>query len=122
MKKISGGTQVHCLPYGHEPPNPMLTIFDSESPLSEQERLEVRDYAKGRIGLWRRRSIYSAVALVASCTSVIPFSRALSSRSCRAVRETVGLALYGAAYRLRICTGFFYSAWQALRDMEKGQE
>jgi hypothetical protein len=51
----------------------MLTIFDSESPLSEQEMLEVRDYAKERIGLWRRRSMCATVALLLSCASVYPF-------------------------------------------------
>jgi hypothetical protein len=100
----------------------MLTIFDSESPLSEQEMLEVREYAKERIGLWRRRSIYSVVALATSCASVIPFSK---GHSLHAHAEPFGRLLVllsmGLLVVFVLCTGFFYSAWQALRDVEKGQ-
>jgi hypothetical protein len=100
----------------------MLMIFDSESPLSEQEMLEVREYAKERIGLWRRRSIYSVVALATSCASVIPFS---NGHSLHAHAEPFGRLLVllsmGLLVVFVLCTGFFYSAWQALRDVEKGQ-
>ena len=100
----------------------MLTIFDSDSPLSEQEVLEVREYAKERIGRWRRRSIYSIVALLASCASVIPFSK---GHSLHAQAEPFGRLLVllsmGLLVVFVLCTGFFYSAWQALRDVEKGQ-
>ena len=100
----------------------MLTIFDSESPLSEQEMLEVREYAKERIGLWRRRSIYSVVALATSCASVIPFSK---GHSLHAHAEPFGRLLVllsmGMLVAFVLSAGFFYSAWQALRDVEKGQ-
>jgi hypothetical protein len=46
-----------------------MTIFDAESPLSDEEIVEVRQYARERIGLWRKRSLYSVVALLLSCAS-----------------------------------------------------
>jgi len=100
----------------------MLAIFDAESPLSDEEMLEVREYAKERIGLWRRRSIYSVAALLASCASVVPFSK---GHSLHAHAEPFGRLLVVLSMGLLVvfvlCTGFFYSAWQALRDVEKGQ-
>jgi membrane protease YdiL (CAAX protease family) len=100
----------------------MVTILDSESPLSDQEMLEVRQYAKERIGLWRRRSIYSTVALLLSCASVYPF---LKGHPLPEYWESFGKYLVLLSMALLVvfvlCTGFFYSAWQALRDVEKGQ-
>jgi hypothetical protein len=100
----------------------MLTIFDSESPLSDQEMLEVRRYARERIGLWRRRSIYSTVAFLLSCAGVYPF---LKGRPLHEYWESFGKYLVLVSMAMLVvfvlCTGFFYSAWQALRDVEKGQ-
>ena len=98
----------------------MLTIFDSESPLSDEDMLEVRQFANERISLWRRRSLYSALALLVSCASVIPFSK---GHSLQAHSEPFGRLLVLLSMALLVvfvlCTGFFYSAWQALRDVEK---
>jgi hypothetical protein len=100
----------------------MPTIFDSERPLSDHEMLEVRQYARERIGLWRKRALYSTVALLLSCASVIPFSK---GHSLHAHAEPFGRLLVYLSMALLVvfvlCTGFFYSAWQALRDVEKGQ-
>jgi hypothetical protein len=100
----------------------MLTIFDSESPLNEQEMSEVREFANARIGLWRRRSIYSVAALLASCASVIPFSKGHSLHShAEPFGRLLVLLSMGLLVVCVLCTGFFYGAWQALRDIEKGQ-
>jgi hypothetical protein len=100
----------------------MPTIFDSESPLSKQEMLEVRQHAKEHIGLWRGRSIYSTVALLLSCASVYPF---LEGHPLHQYWESFGKYLVLLSMAMLVvfilCTGFFYSAWQALRDVEKGQ-
>jgi hypothetical protein len=53
----------------------MLTIFDEERPLSDEEMADVRQYAAERIAVWRMRSLYSIVALLLSCASVISFSK-----------------------------------------------
>jgi hypothetical protein len=100
----------------------MPTIFDSESPLSDQEMLEVRQYAKEHIGLWRRRSLYSAVALMLTCASVYPF---LEGHPLHRHWESFGKDLVLLSMAMLVvfvlCTGFFYSAWQALRDAENAQ-
>jgi hypothetical protein len=101
----------------------MMTIFDTESPLSDEELVEARQCARERIGLWRRRSLYSAVALVLSCAAVTPFSK---GHSLHAHAEPFGRLLVYLSMALLVvwvyCTGLFWSAWQALRDVEKGQE
>src|ERR1700739_77132 len=100
----------------------MPTIFDSESPLSDQEMLEVRQYAKKHIGRWRRRSICATVALLLSCASVYPF---LEGHPLHQYWGSFGkypvLRSMAMLVVVVVCTGFFYSAWQALRDVEKGQ-
>jgi hypothetical protein len=100
-----------------------MTIFDTESPLSDEELIEVRQYARERIGVWRRRSLYSTVALLLSCASVIPLSK---GHSLHAHAEPFGRLLVYLSMALLVvwvyCTGLFWSAWQALRDVEKGQE
>jgi hypothetical protein len=100
----------------------MMTIFDAERPLSDEELVGVREYARERIGRWRKRSLYSIVALLLSCVSVIPFSK---GHSLHAHAEPFGRLLVYLSMALLVvcvyCTGLFWSAWQALRDVEKGQ-
>ncbi len=97
-------------------------IFDAEMPLSDEEMLEVRQYAKARIALWRRRSFYSALALLLSCALVIPF---LAGHPLHAYWESLGKYLVVLSMVLLVvfvyCTGLFYSAWQALREVGQGQ-
>ena len=101
----------------------MMTIFDTESPLSDDEIVGVRHYARERIAVWLRRALYSTVALLLSCASVIPFSK---GHSLHAHAEPFGRLLVYLSMALLVvwvyCTGLFWSAWQALRDVEKGQE
>jgi hypothetical protein len=101
----------------------MLMIFDSESLLSDQEMLEVRQYARERICLWRRRSIYSTAAFLLSCAAVYPF---LKGDPLHEYWESFGKYLVLVSMAMLVmfamCAGFFYSAWQALRDVKKGQE
>src|SRR6267378_4378841 len=100
----------------------MLTIFDAEGPLSDEEMSEVRQYAAKRIALWRRRSLYSTAALVLICAFIYQF---LAGHALHAYWESFGKYLVFVAMALLVafvlCAGFFYSAWQALRDVEKGQ-
>ncbi len=99
-----------------------MTIFDAESPLSDEEMVGVRQYARERIGLWRKRSIYSTVALVLSCASAYSF---LEGHALHKYWESFGKYLILVSMALLVvwvyCTGLFWSAWQALRDVEKGQ-
>jgi hypothetical protein len=100
----------------------MLMIFDSENPLSDEEMLEVRQYARQRIVRWRRLAIYSTVAFLLSCAGIYPF---LKGHSLHEHWESLGKYLVLLSTALLVvfvlCTGFLWSAWQALRDVEKGQ-
>jgi hypothetical protein len=100
----------------------MMTIFDTESPLSDEELVGARQYARERIGLWRKRSLYSTVALLLSCAFVYPF---LEGHPLHKYWESFGKYLIIVSMILLVafvyCTGLFWSAWQALRDVEKGQ-
>jgi len=99
-----------------------MTLFDSESPLSDEEIVEVRQYAGEHIGLWRRRSIYSTIALILSCAFVYLF---LAGHTLHNYWESFGKYLILVSMVLLIvwvyCTALWYNAWQALRDVEKGR-
>jgi hypothetical protein len=98
----------------------MLTVFDAEPPPSAVEMAEVRQYAQTVIRLWRRRASYSTLALLLGCASVYPF---LAGHSLHDHWNSIG------RYLLLLSVGLFlafvyicamwYSAWQALRDVER---
>jgi hypothetical protein len=100
----------------------LLTIFDTPEPLNDEEMVEVREYAGERIRLWRRRALYSTVALLLSSAFVYPF---LEGHALHKYWELFGKYLVLVSMALLVvfvfCTGLFWSAWQALRDVEKGQ-
>jgi hypothetical protein len=98
-----------------------MTLFDAESPLSDEEMIEVRQYASERISLWRKRALYSISGLLLSCASVIPFSKGhflQAHAEFGRLLVYVSMALFVACV---FCVGLFWSAWQALRDVEKGR-
>ena len=100
----------------------MLTIFDADAPLSAGEVREVRQYAQTVIRLWRRRAFYSTLALLLACGFVYPF---LAGHSLHMYWN------YAGKYLLLLSMGFliafiytcamWYSAWEALRDVQKEQ-
>jgi hypothetical protein len=99
-----------------------MTIFDTEPPLSDVEMVEVREYASERIALWRRRALYSTIAFFLSCVAVYPF---LAGHPLHNYWDSLGRYLILVSMALLVvfvyCTGLFWSASQALRDVEKGQ-
>ena len=100
----------------------LLMIFDTPEPLNEEEMVEIRRQAGERIGLWRKRALYSTVALLLNCAFVYPF---LEGHPLHKYWESFGKYLILVSMGLLVvfvfCTGLFWSAWQALRDVEKGQ-
>jgi hypothetical protein len=99
----------------------MNSIFDaSEGPLSQEEMAEVREYANVRIGFWKRRSIYTGIALFLSCASVAPF---LYGHPLHAYWTSFGKYLVLLSMGLLVvfvyCVGLLWSAWMALRDVTK---
>jgi hypothetical protein len=99
-----------------------MTIFDAEGSLSNEELVEARQYARELIGLRRKRSIYSTVALLLSCAFVYPF---LKGHTLHNYWESFGKYLILVSMALLVVwvyyTGLWWSAWQALRDVEKGR-
>jgi hypothetical protein len=81
---------------------------------------EIRQYARECIGLWRKRALYSTIALLLSCALVYPF---LEGHLLHRYWESFGKYLIIVSMTLLVifvyCTGSFWSAWQALRDVEK---
>lgn len=100
----------------------MLTIFEAPEPISDEELIEIRQYAGENIRVWKGRALYSALALFLSCASVIPFLKghALHAHAEPFARLLVYLSMVLLVVFV-LCAGYFYSAWQALRDVEKGQ-
>jgi hypothetical protein len=101
----------------------MNSLFDaSDGPVSEEDLREVRQYANERINLWRKRSVYSGIALFLTCASVEPF---LYGHSLHIYWESFGKYLVLLAMGLLVvfvyCAGLWYSAWAALRDVTKTQ-
>ena len=99
-----------------------MNFSAAESPLSEEEIAEVRQIARKRIAVWRSRALYSTVAFFLSCASVYPF---LKGHLLHKYWESFGKYLIILSMTLLVvfvyCTGLFWSTWQALRDVEKGQ-
>jgi hypothetical protein len=97
-----------------------MAIFDSEVPLTDEELTEVRQSAGKVIEYWRIRFRLSAVALLLSCAFVYPF---LKGHSLHRYADVFGKYLILLSMALLVvfvlCTGLFWSARQALRDVER---
>jgi hypothetical protein len=91
-----------------------------KEPLSEGELEEVRQYAKGIIGFWKKRSLYSGVAFFLSCASVVPF---LYGFALHAQWNSIGKYLLLLSMALLpvfvYCAAMLWSAWDALREVTK---
>lgn len=96
-------------------------ISDAEQPLSSDELAELRQYAGERIRLWRKRALYSTLALIVSCASVYPFLAGHALHQyCDSWGKFLVLLSMGLLVVFALCNSFWYNAWQALRDVEKG--
>jgi hypothetical protein len=96
-------------------------IYDTtESPLSDDEFVAVKQNAQVGLSLWQRRSLYSTGALVLSCGLVYPF---LEGHSLHSHWESFGKYLLflpmGLLLVFLYCNGLWWGAWQARRDLEK---
>jgi hypothetical protein len=96
-------------------------IFDTyENPPSEEEIEAVKQNAKERLRLWRKRALYSTVAFFLSCASVIPF---LDGNSLHAYAEPFARIFTDMSMVLLLvfvyCNGLWWGAWRALCDVKK---
>jgi membrane protease YdiL (CAAX protease family) len=102
----------------------MNLVYDTnEQPPSDDDLAEVREIGQKHIKVWRRRAALSTIALAMSIALVYPF---LMGHMLHQYWDSVGQYLVYAAMALLVvfvfCTGMFYSAWQALRNVEKDAE
>ena len=99
----------------------MSSTYDlAAEPVGEDDLAEVREIGQKQIKIWRRRAALSAVALAVSVVLVYPF---LKGHMLHQYWDSIGQYLVYAAMALLVlcvlCTSFFYSAWQALREVER---
>src|SRR5271168_416534 len=98
-------------------------MFDnvSDESFTPEELLEAKENATERLRLWKKRSIYSMIALFLSCAAVSPFlyghplHRYWEAFGKYVVLVSMGLLLF-AVY----CVGLLWGAWISLRDIENG--
>jgi hypothetical protein len=101
----------------------MNSLFDtSQIPPTGEELAAVQQNARERLRLWKRRSIYSGIALVLSCASVAPF---LYGHPLHVYWESFGkylvLLSMGFLVVFVYCAALFWAAWSALRGVEMGR-
>jgi hypothetical protein len=88
-------------------------------PLAEDDLVEVRSLAGDHIRRSRRRAVLCGLAFVLSCGLVYPF---LAGHSLHEYWDSLGkylLLVSMAAFTAVVFTsGLWWSAWQALRDVE----
>lgn len=103
--------------------NKMTSIYDAgDGPLSEEELAAVRQNARERLGLWRRRSLYSTGVFLFSCGLVYLF---LEGSPLHAYWNSLGKYLLLLPMALLLvfvyCAALLWGSWRALQDVEKGR-
>lgn len=96
-------------------------IYDTDAhPLSADEIEAVRQNARQRLALWKRRGIYSTVIFFVSCACVFPF---LEGHFLHTYWDSFGKYLILVSLALLLvfvyCTSLWWGAWRALKDVEK---
>jgi hypothetical protein len=100
----------------------MNSIYDiDEGPQSEGELRAVRENARARLGVWRKRALYSAGIFAISCLLVYLF---LDGSPLHAYWEPFGKYLVFLSMILSLvclyCVALLWGAWRALRDVDAG--
>jgi hypothetical protein len=97
-------------------------LNDAKQPPTADELVELRQYAEATIRFWRKRGLYATSAFLLSCASVYPF---LAGHAFHSYWNSVGrylvLLSMGLLLVFVLCSSFWYNAWQALRDVQKGK-
>jgi hypothetical protein len=96
-------------------------IFDTyENPPSEEEIEAVKQNAKERLRLWRKRALYSTGVFLLSCALPVPFQKGFPFHI---YWESLGKYLVLLSMALLpvfvYCNGLWWGAWRALCDVKK---
>jgi uncharacterized RDD family membrane protein YckC len=97
-----------------------MNPIDRETHLSEKERSEVLQNATERLGVWRKRFVYSGLAFFFGCVAVVPFS---AGHTLHDHAEPFGRLLVYLSMGLFLvfvyCGALFWGAWSSLRDSRR---
>lgn len=93
-------------------------IFDQY--LSKEEIEEIKQNIRGNLRIWRKRTLYSTVALLLSCACVYPFvdGHQISSYGEILKRKLLLLCL-ALLVVSAFCAYCWWYDWYELRDVEK---
>jgi len=100
----------------------MNSLYDMDEPPPTRDEIEaVKQNARKRLNLWRKRGLYSTAALLLSCFIVYLF---LEGAPLHAYWESFGKYLLLLSMALLLvflyCTLLWFAAWRALCDLNKG--
>ena len=98
-------------------------MFDhvTEEPFTLEELSEAKDHAIERLRLWRRRWIFSAIALFLSCACVTLFLYGhLFHKYWEVFGKYLVLISMGLLLPFVYCASLSWGAWVVVRDIEKG--
>jgi hypothetical protein len=84
-----------------------------------RELEELRQYARKRLSLWKKRAIYSGIAFFLSCASVYPFLYGHSLHSYWRFGKYMLFVSFALLYPLLHCTASLWASWTGLRELEK---
>jgi hypothetical protein len=102
----------------------MSSILNAnDEPLSEDELIAVRQNAKERFAIWRKRSLSSTAAFLLSCMLVYLF---LEGSPLHAYWDSAGQYLLLLSMALLLvfvyCTALLWGSWRALRGLDADKQ
>lgn len=84
-----------------------------------RELEEVRQYARERLGIWRKRALYSLIEFLLGCASVYPFLYGHSLHVYWRFGNYLLFVCLALLYAMVYCTATLWAAWSGLRELEK---
>ena len=102
----------------------MNSTYDlAAEPQGDDDLAEVREIGQKNIKVWRGRAALAAIAFAISVALVYLFSKGhMLHQYWNSVGQYLLVVSLALLVVLVLCTGLFYSAWQALREVEKDVE
>lgn len=95
-----------------------MTLNIEDAPSNEQILLSKRN-ARARVKLWKKRSLYSALALAVSCVAEVPFAGGMPLHAWDFLGSLIVFEIMGVSLIVVHCTTLWWYAWSILRYLEK---
>lgn len=94
--------------------------LDIEDAPSNEEVASAERTARERIRTWRRLTLYSTIALVLSCATVVPFSDGEPLHAYWEPFGTIAVYFSMALFLVLVyCCALWWGAWSILRDLQR---